>query len=53
MSLTLRSVLLFIAPPAAPPPTTGYAPMDVIWLLALLLCVLGALPLEIVMLGMR
>lgn len=50
MSFSLRCELLYLHA-AAPSAATGYAPMDVIWFLALLLCVLGSLPLELLMLG--
>lgn len=49
MSHTLRCELLFIAPPTVA--SSGYAPMDVIWLFSLLLCTLGTLPLDILLLG--
>lgn len=52
MSYTLRSALLFIEPPAVTP-SSGYAPMDVIWLFSLLLCALGTLPFDILLLGIR
>ena len=47
-----RPLLLLLPSGGSSPAPTGYAPMDVIWLLAMLLCVLGSLPLDCLMLGM-
>ena len=41
MSFSLRCELIYLHA-ATPAAATGYAPMDVIWFLSLLLCVLGS-----------
>lgn len=53
MSLALRSLVLYLEPSTPAPPASGYAPMDVIWLLSLLLCVFGSLPLDMLMLAVH